>query len=122
MKSISFNGAPEVKYSRVSPGEVKDFEKFIKGHYHRQDSNFSKSGAHVVRVITKNEYNVMWNPQAQFLEKVADIGTFELFQEAPAQIHVKEAIEKLRCRKIQYKECSIEKIVENFQRKWEESN
>ena len=64
----------------------------------------------------------MWNPQAQFLKKVADIGTFELFQEAPAQIHVKEAIEKLRCRKIQYKECSIEKIVENFQRKWEESN
>ena len=28
MKSISFNGAPEVKYSRVSPGEVKDFENF----------------------------------------------------------------------------------------------
>ena len=58
MKSISFNGAPEVKYSRVSPGEVKDFEKFIKGHYHRQDSNFSKSGAHVVSVRTENEYNV----------------------------------------------------------------
>ena len=36
MKSISFNGAPEVKYSRVSPGEVNGFEKFIKELYKLQ--------------------------------------------------------------------------------------
>ena len=40
MKSISFNGAPEVKYSRVSPGEVNGFEKFIKELYKLQKMIF----------------------------------------------------------------------------------
>ena len=128
MRSISFNGAPEVKFSSVSPDEVKDFEHFIQGLSSLQDNNFPQSGAIVVSVKTEREYNVdivklenllCKNPQAQFLEKGANVGTFELIQEARAEISVKEAIAELRkIEKIQT--CNLEKIVEGFEKYWEE--
>ena len=128
MRSISFNGAPEVKFSSVSPDEVKDFEHFIQGLSSLQDNNFPQSGAIVVSVKTEREYNVdivklenllCKNPQAQFLEKGANFGTFELIQEARAEISVKEAIAELRkIEKIQT--CNLEKIVEGFEKYWEE--
>ena len=115
MRSIYFNGAPEVKFSSVSPDEVKDFEHFIQGLSSLQDNNFPQSGAIVVSVKTEREYNVdifklesllCKNPQAQFLEKGANFGTFELIQEARAEISARhcwvEAIAKLsNCKKIQ---------------------
>ena len=127
MRSISFNGAPEVKFSSVSPDEVKDFEHFIQGLSSLQDNNFPQSGAIVVSVKTEREYNVdivklenllCKNPQAQFLEKGANVGTFELIQEARAEISVKEAIVQLR--KIEnIQTCNLEKIVEGFEKYWE---
>ena len=128
MRSIYFNGAPEVKFSSVSPDEVKDFEHFIQGLSSLQDNNFPQSGDIVVSVKTEREYNVdivklenllCKNPQAQFLENGANVGTFELIQEARAEISVKEAIAELRkIEKIQT--CNLEKIVEGFEKYWEE--
>ena len=112
----------------LTKSKISNTSSVIQGLSSLQDNNFPQSGAIVVSVKTEREYNVdivklenllCKNPQAQFLEKGANVGTFELIQEARAEISVKEAIVQLR--KIEnIQTCNLEKIVEGFEKYWEE--